>query len=76
MGRSGGCASVTKTEVYNDQVTEQTEIWVTQDQLAGPKFLNNSKHAEIMIKDMPSRPFKESESLRKAGVLQYMITED
>ena len=48
--------------------------WLTESQLAGPKYLNSADLAKIMIKSLPSMPH-ENESLRDAGVLVYKYVE-
>ena len=42
----------------------------------GPLFLNSERLATLMIKDLQSRPHKESKTLREAGVLEYQISQE
>ncbi|CAK0810102.1 unnamed protein product [Prorocentrum cordatum] len=70
---SGGCKGTTSTEISRETESGVKDIWVTQDQLAGPLYLNNRAHADAMIKDLDSRPHKRSKTLRDMGVLEYHL---
>lgn len=61
-----------------EQVYEEAddECWMTADEYAGPRGLNNKQHALLAIKDFESRPHKQSASLAAAGVKQYKIISD
>ncbi len=52
---SGGCKGVVATEVLHSDLDKQTEEWVTEDQLGGPKYLNNKQHAAWYVQDRRQR---------------------
>ena len=54
----------------NRRETSKVE-WLTEEQLAGPKYLNSAAHAKIAIKSMRERPHKTNAGLRAAGVKEY-----
>ena len=60
------------TEAFNGQTNVADEAWVTEAQLAGPKWLNSAEHASIMCKSgtMDERPHEE-ECMCTAGVKHY-----
>eukprot|EP00927_Polykrikos_kofoidii_P032673 TRINITY_DN27764_c0_g1_i1.p1 TRINITY_DN27764_c0_g1~~TRINITY_DN27764_c0_g1_i1.p1 ORF type:complete len:260 (-),score=50.56 TRINITY_DN27764_c0_g1_i1:137-892(-) len=70
---SGG--STVTNETSRSTVTEENEmhVWVTLDELSGPRFYNSRRLAELAIVDMESRPH-EKPNLAKHGVLQYKGT--
>ena len=67
---SGGCVGKNITTRTNEGCEGETEVWVTEEELAGPMHMNSARLAGIAIKSMDSRP-RENEALRAAGVLQY-----
>eukprot|EP00959_Pyramimonas_sp_CCMP1952_P458722 9477099-Pyramimonas_sp.AAC.1 len=72
---ASGCSKVINTTVRKTTETEQeTDVWVTESQLAGPMYLNNAAHAAAAIKSMIPRPFKDNKSLQDMGVKQYNWT--
>ena len=60
---------------YKDDRNEDKEMWVTEDQLAGPQFLNNATHAALVCKsgelDSKDHHWK---ALADAGVKEYRVT--
>ena len=50
--------------------TKGTVVWVTQEELAGPSYMNSAANAKIAIQGMPSKPHPNP-SLASAGVLVY-----
>eukprot|EP00959_Pyramimonas_sp_CCMP1952_P076513 1598789-Pyramimonas_sp.AAC.1 len=65
-------ANTVEREVYDDEMEE--DEWVTEDQLGGPLYLNNPRHASIAVRTMISRPFKGNQALQEEGVKQYNYT--
>ncbi len=62
--------------VKSDQV-QQEERWVTQDMLAGPRFLSNANHAQVLVDsgELNSRKCRYA-ALAALGVMEYYITDE
>ena len=68
---SGGCVGknfCTRTSTTSDTTTW---VWLTLDELAGPKWLNSEANAKIAITAMTSRPHSTNTALCDAGVHEY-----
>ena len=49
---SGGCVGKVETSVSHQRSVEATEQWVTEAELAGPRFLNNEQHAAWYVQEV------------------------
>ena len=67
---SGGCSVTNETSraVINKKGSQ--EVWITEDELGGPKYLNNKQHAAILAPSLETRPH-ESPALAAAKIKQY-----
>ena len=65
-----------KTTAYSSQESASRLVWITEEQLGGPKYLADKAHAAIVSKagDLPKRPH-ELASLAAEGIHQYGFTE-
>jgi hypothetical protein len=70
---SGGSLVINETSRINQEEKNHLKMWVTIDELAGPKFYNNEAHAKLVALDLPSRDH-EKPSLARHGVKQYEET--
>eukprot|EP00974_Lingulodinium_polyedra_P115236 11154456-Lingulodinium_polyedra.AAC.1 len=68
------CEGLNSTRNKDTQRKRGTFQWLTLDQLAGPKWLNNRVHAEIAIKSLEEREH-ENPDLAKEGIKQYKYIE-
>ena len=55
------CQDGTKTKV----------LWITQNELAGPAYLNSVADAKVAVTAMQSRPHASNSAMAAAGILQY-----
>ena len=53
---SGGCCGWNRQEVTKRRKEDNTHSWLTIDEMASSRYLNNRKHAEAMAEDLESRP--------------------
>lgn len=62
-----------KTFVARTSTTTSTSawVWLTEAELAGPKWLNSTQNASIAISSMQSRLHSTNIALHDAGVLEY-----
>ena len=58
------------------RLTRGTTVWLTVSQLAGAQYLNSKTDAEIAIKSLRSRPHKDNQSMREAGIKEYEYTHE
>lgn len=70
------CQATNTTERATTDDTTEAEVWVTETEYAGPKWLNDKAQAAIAITAMTSRPHKRNAALRAAGVLEYLVIVD
>ena len=69
---SGGTYTATnKTTVSRVRDAELREVWLTEEELGGPKWLNSKTNAAIAIKSMKSRLHSRNSALRANVVLEY-----
>jgi hypothetical protein len=68
--KCNGASSVSRSATTTE--SEKT-IWITEDELAGPSYLNSKPNAASAIKSLVSRPH-ENVALAGAGVKQYQWT--
>ena len=73
--KSGGSSAVNVTSRSIEHARSRTTVWLTIEELGGPKYLNSMSNAKLMAKDLLSRPH-ESPSLATEGVLQYRYYND
>ena len=65
-----GATSVSRTSTTTDR---EVTIWITEDELAGPTYLNSKDNAALAITSLVNRPH-EIAALAAAGVKQYQWT--
>jgi hypothetical protein len=65
-----GATSVSRTSTTTDK---EVTIWITEAELGGPSYLNNTEHAALAITSLDNRPH-EVGALAAAGVKQYKWT--
>ena len=65
-----GATSVSRTSTTTDRAVT---IWITEDELAGPTYLNSKDNAAIAVTTLVNRPH-EIAALAAAGVKQYQWT--
>ena len=68
----GGCNSISH-EVKRKRVREHStmKVWLAEEQLSGPNFMNNEKHAAIMVSAGTMNVRKSSyEALAAQGILE------
>ena len=64
------CKGATSASRIATTTDSETTIWITEDELTGPSYLNSKPNAAIAIKSLGSRPH-ENVALAGAGVKQY-----
>ena len=65
-----GATSVSRNSATTDK---EVTIWITEAELGGPSYLNNTGHAALAITTLVNRPH-EIGALAAAGVKQYQWT--
>ena len=70
----GGSYATNTVEKQTSNFDKGIELWVTEAEYGGPRFLNSKEHAAIAVKCLQSRPH-ENPKLAEAKVLQYNVTQ-
>jgi len=72
---AAGCSKVSNTVKRTTyERNEGVQEWLTEEQLAGPSYLNSTRHASIAKESMDSRRFSGNEAMAKEGIMQYNWT--
>ena len=73
---SSGGSTVSNTTSRSITHTERdTEIWVTEDEYGGPRYLNNPEMAKEAVKAMKPRPHRNT-CLAQLGIKEYKLVKD
>ena len=64
------CKAINSISRIGESGTKNEIVWVTLDELGGPKYMNSTANAKVAITTMESKPH-ENKSLADAGVLVY-----
>jgi hypothetical protein len=67
------CQGATSVSRASTTTGKEVTIWVTEAELGGPYYLNNTDHAALAITSLVNRPH-EVGALAAAGVKQYQWT--
>lgn len=70
---TGGAIIQNKTRRETVEENDSTIVWLTEEQLASPQWLNSAHHAHLATQCLKSQKH-EIPSLALAGVLQYRFT--
>ena len=68
----GTSVGFTTTAAVNSRMAQSTEAWITQAEMGGPQWLNDTSQAKVLCDsgELQSRPH-ERPCLAAAGVLQF-----
>ena len=69
----GGSVGTNFTRRTKARTDRDSEVWITEEQMSGPTFLNSKDHAAIAAKSLPCR-LHENVALAAVGVKQYQWT--
>jgi hypothetical protein len=67
------CQGATSVSRASTTTGKEVTIWVTEAELGGPYYLNNTDHAALAITSLVNRPH-EVGALAAAGIKQYQWT--
>jgi len=66
------CTGYNSTTAFDEEQSKKKEAWLTEEQMAGPKYLNSAAHAKLVC---DSKVFEqqdhEIEAVAAAGVKQH-----
>ena len=68
---SGGCIGKNFAQRTSTSSNTSLWVWLTLEELSGPRWLNSVKNAEIAVTSMLSRPHSTNSALANAGVMEF-----